>query len=75
MLYKETKYGFDWGAAQITRGFSDERQGWVTLILETPKYTKNGGMQIYVTKTGKVRVYDSQGEWLPKKKVSSRPRE
>ncbi len=64
--YAETKYGFEWGAAKIERGFSDDKKGWVTLILRTPKY-KNG-LQIYVTKTGKIRIHDSIAEWLPPKK-------
>ena len=60
--YAETKYGFDWGAAKITRCFSEPKKGWVTLIVETPKVT----LQIYVTKTGKVRITDSIGEWKRK---------
>jgi hypothetical protein len=61
MHYRETKYGFEWGAVSVTRGFSDSKKGWVTLLLETPKH--RNGLQIYVTKTGKVRIYDSRGEW------------
>lgn len=57
--YRETQYGFEWGAASVTRGFSGDLQGWVTLLIDTPKHD----LQIYVTKTGKVRVYDRQGEW------------
>ena len=32
----------------------------MTLSIETPKVA---GMQIYITKTGKVRISDSRGEW------------
>ena len=60
MHYEETKYGFDWGAAKITRCFSDEAKGWVTLRVETPR----DDLQIYVTKTGKVRVHGKRGELL-----------
>ena len=60
--YAETKYGFDWGAASVTRSFSDDQKGRVTLLLKTPKTE----LQIYVTKTGKVRVSDWRREWLPK---------
>ena len=63
--YEETKYGFDYGAAKITRLFSDEDKGWITLCIETPKYEGHDGIQIYVTKTGKVRIHDSRGEWTP----------
>ena len=38
------------------------------MLLRTPKIAKNGGMQIYVTKTGKVRVFDARGEWTPPSK-------
>ena len=34
---------------------------WVTWGLETPKHE----LQIYVTKTGKVRIHDKRGEWTP----------
>jgi len=65
MHYKETQYGFDYGAAKVTRLFSDEEKGWVTLGIETPKYKGISGLQIYVTKTGKVRIHDARGEWTP----------
>ena len=68
MHYEETKYGFDWGSAKITRGFSDEKKGWVTLLVETPKHSP-GAIQLYVSKSGKVRISDSTGEWTPPKKT------
>ena len=61
MHYSETKYGFEYGAAKITRLFSDEKTGWVTIEVRTPKQD----IQIYVTKTGKIRVHGAS-EWLPK---------
>jgi hypothetical protein len=65
MYFAKTKYGFHYGAAKLKRLFSDDKKGWVTLGLETPKYEGNKNIQIYVTKTGKVRIYDSRGEWTP----------
>lgn len=65
-----TEYGFSWGAAKVTRMFSDGRHGWVTIGVKTPKRD----IQIYVTKTGKVRVHDAIGEWLPKAKKAARKR-
>ena len=65
MHYAETKYGFQWGAADISRCFSDKKRGWVTLLLATPKHRDGNGLQIYVTKTGKVRIHDRNGEWMP----------
>ena len=61
--YEETDYGFNYGAAEITRCWSDELKGWVILQLDTPKEK----LQIYVTKTGKVRIHDQLGrEWVRK---------
>jgi len=50
--FKELEYGFEWGAAKVERHISDDKQGWIIVGLETPKRT----LQIYVTKTGKVRI-------------------
>lgn len=52
--YNETTYGFIYGDAEITRIHSDDEKGWVILQLKTSKRQ----LQIYVTKTGKVRVFD-----------------
>ena len=59
MNYKETEYGFEFGAAKVQRLFSDEKKGWITLEVVTPKCA----IQVYVTKTGKMRITDSRGEW------------
>lgn len=63
MHYKETKYGFEYGAAKISRCCSDEKKGWIVLSLETPKHKEIAGLQIYITKTGKIRISDLHGEW------------
>ena len=60
--YAETRYGFAWGAAKITRCFSEAKNGSVVLLLTTPKQM----IQLYVTKTGKVRIADAIGEWARK---------
>lgn len=63
--YAETQYGFDYGAAKVTRCASDDKIGWVLLRVTTPKED----LQIYVTRTGKVRVHDKNGkEWKPNDK-------
>ena len=69
MNYAETKFGFDWGAAKITRCFSDEKKGWDTMLLETPKHSGAKALQIYVTRTGKVRIRCAFGEWSPDAKA------
>jgi len=61
--YAETKYGFEWGAAKITRCFSDKKRGWVTLLITTPKHGDGREIQVYVTKSGKARIHDGRGEW------------
>ena len=57
--FAETKFGFDYGAAQVTRCMSDEKKGWVVIRVQTPKQD----VQIYVTKTGKIRVHTAGKEW------------
>jgi hypothetical protein len=59
--YKELEFGFEYGAAEVTRMMSDPEKGWVVIGIKTPKLDQ--AMQIYVTKTGKVRVF-YKGEWL-----------
>ncbi len=63
MHYAETKYGFEYGSAKVVRFASDDSKGWVIIGIETPKYQH--AIQVYVTKTGKVRIYDEHGEWTP----------
>ena len=60
--YKELQYGFEYGSAKVTRLFSNDKKGTVTLEIKTAKQT----IQVYVTKTGKIRIHDSQGEWTNK---------
>ena len=69
MHYEETQYGFDYGSAKLTRCCSDEKKGWVVLRIETPKYSGHKALQIYVTKTGKIRIHDEHGEWKPPNKL------
>lgn len=66
--FKNTKYGFEWGAAKITRCFADDKKGWVAIEIETPKYKGQKGMQIYITKTGKIRIH-AHGEWKPQERM------
>jgi len=61
--YEETQYGFNYGAAEVSRACSDSERGWVAIRITTPKTD----LQVYVTKTGKVRVYTWGGnEWKEK---------
>jgi hypothetical protein len=53
MHFKNTDYGFEWGSLRVQRNASDDLKGWVSLGVSTPK----SSVQIYSTKTGKVRVY------------------
>lgn len=65
--FKEIDFGFEYGCAKITRLCSDDTKGWVVLDIHTPKKLYDHGIQVYVTKTGKVRIHDSRGEWTPPK--------
>jgi hypothetical protein len=51
--FEEVRYGFNYGSAEVTRCMSDEKAGWVYLDVKTPR----DAIQIYVTKTGKIRVW------------------
>ena len=64
MKYQETPYGFQYGPVTVERCMSDHKKGWVVLTLTTDKKSV-GTIQVYVTKTGKVRIADSRGEWTP----------
>ena len=57
-----TQYGFTFGSAEVQRLCSDDKKGWVYLSVETPRKTQ--GINIYVTKTGKLRVYRNGKEML-----------
>lgn len=57
--FKETNYGFEYGSATITRLHHNEKKGWVVIELKTPKKY----LQLYVTKTGKVRIHEGTEEW------------
>ena len=70
--HKQTSYGFEFGDAKVSRFFSDEKKGWVTLGIESSKYQGNKAIQIYVTKTGKIRIFSNEGEWFPKDKIKDK---
>ena len=67
MKLTETPYGFDYGPAKVTRCMSDGPKGWVVIAVETAKHDQR--LQIYVTKTGKVRVHKNGVELLPKEEA------
>ena len=64
--FELTQYGFTYGAADVKRICSDDKKGWVVIGIETPRQN----IQIYVTKTGKIRVHDVKDhvEWIRKEK-------
>lgn len=49
------QYGFEWGSAHVQRIASDEKRGWVVIDIRTPK----AALQVYVTKTGRMRLTDA----------------
>ena len=60
IIYKETKYGFMYGSLEIERIFSDEEKGTVVIEIKTPK----NNLQVYVTKTGKMRFFRNKDEYI-----------
>lgn len=50
----ENQYGFSWGPVTVERHISDEKKGWVVLGIKSNKHKEE--LQIYVTKTGFIRV-------------------
>lgn len=71
MNVRETQYGYQWGPVSVERGFSDEKKGWVTVLVKTKKYPH--GLQLYVTKSGKVRLFSANGEFkAPTKRAELR---
>lgn len=55
MKSENTQYGFTYGPAKVERAASAESKGWVYITIHTPK--KDQQVAIYVTKTGKTRIY------------------
>lgn len=64
--YIETPYGFEYGNARVERFHSDEEDGSVIIGIGTDKYSHP--IQIYVTRTGKVRIFSVSGEWVLQEK-------
>ena len=48
-----TDYGFQYGTANVFAMCSDDKKGWAVVVVDTPKHA----VQVYVTKTGRVRVH------------------
>lgn len=67
IYYKETRHGFEYGNAKVTRWGSDEKKGWVVIGIESDKYKENKAIQVYITKTGKIRINSNGDEWFPER--------
>lgn len=68
-VYEETPYGFRYRSATVERLMSGDKKGWTLLGLSTPRHgpgKKLPRFEIYVTKTGKVRIFCGPVEWGPK---------
>lgn len=64
ITYAPSEYGFDWGVASVQRLCCDPQKGWVLIRVKTPKKE----IQVYVTRTGKIRVHSPFGrEWKEEK--------
>ena len=58
IAFELTRYGMKWGGVELTRLCSHYKLGWVVLEVKT----KKDSFQVYVTKTGKMRLYGKNGE-------------
>ena len=56
--FEETKYGFRYGGLEVERLISDKNKGWIMIALKT----KKNNLQLYITKTGKMRFYTGNKE-------------
>lgn len=59
--HEATTYGFNYGSAEVERLHSDDRTGGVVIMVTTPK----GSAQVYVTRTGKIRLWLGRDECKP----------
>ena len=50
-----TQYGFEFGPATVERIISGDDKGWVLIGIKSPKPQQS--IEVYMTKTGKTRVY------------------
>lgn len=56
---EETPFGFRWGPLEITRAIDDYKRGVIVTQLKTKRHM----MDVYVTRTGKIRIFDKGQEW------------
>ena len=64
----DTHYGFQYGSANVTRIYANEKTGAVSIMIKSPK----SEAQIYVTRTGKIRIWLDREELNDKKRKGSR---
>lgn len=64
MHFKVTDHGFEWGSANIFRLAHCDKKGWIVVGIDSAKMAKAGkpkkhkhGLQVCVTRTGKMRVF------------------
>lgn len=61
VMVKNTDHGFEWDSVSVNRLWAENQKGRKVLGVTTPKQD----ISIYITKTGKVRVYGKDGrEWI-----------
>jgi hypothetical protein len=62
MMDKITEFGFSWGPMEVQRAVHDKKRDVRIIQVITPRHPE--GLQIYVTKTGKIRVFVKNGELI-----------
>jgi len=57
--FLDTSYGFKWGASEVTRLASSDKQGWIVVEVvgkDLDSGARKSVAQVLITKTGKMRI-------------------
>ena len=65
ILLKRDGHGFQFGPANVSAVCSDDKKGWAVVGVQTLKHA----VQVYVTKTGRVRVHVDGKEFTQGSKI------
>ena len=60
LFFEELPYGFRYGPATVERIGHDPKRGVVVISIES----EHGGIDVHVSRSGKIRVYDREGRVL-----------
>lgn len=72
--FANTQFGFRYGSAEVSRVMSEDSPRHSFVVIEVATLGRSSrNLQVYVTKTGKTRVYvDCEEVQIPKRKSAKR---